>query len=225
MTAISTTPPLSRSLAGNTAIVTGAGCAGNGIGNGCAISILLKWTEKTVSMFQEQSQSSLHYSQAIAVQAAVIPETNCPSHSRPSAINASAAGTAVTVDMESWGKSLEVKCQSMVLMAKYTIPVMQKNSGVVNRSSEHRGAVLNMGFAMAANHAEVWIRWIRVNAREAHRGHCLLGTEGNEWDRTAAVVFLAGPHARWITGAFLPVSVETAAAVGIGMLQGASAHG
>lgn len=59
-------------------------------------------------------------------------------------------------------------------------------------------------------------------AREARRKRSLLGTEGNGWDCAGAVVFLAGPHARWMTGVVLPVDAGTTAAVGIGMTKSAS---
>ncbi|KAL4771182.1 hypothetical protein BDW60DRAFT_208433 [Aspergillus nidulans var. acristatus] len=289
MSAIPTTPP-SRSLAAKCAIVTGAGCAGDGIGNGRAIAILLasdgcnvlcvdknlEWAEKTVSMIQEQSRSSSQYGQAISIQADVTRETDCSSIVAQALstfkrvdilINnvgiAGAAGTAVTVDMESWSKSLEVNVNSMVLMAKHAIPAMQKNSGeikgsIVNMGSvaglkggtphllypTSKGAVVNMTRAMAAHHAEDGIRvncvcpgmlytpmmyasgnGMSEEAREARRRRSLLGTEGNGWDCATAVVFLAGPHARWITGAILPVDAGTTAAVGIGMPKGASVNG
>ncbi|KAL3434855.1 hypothetical protein BDV09DRAFT_204483 [Aspergillus tetrazonus] len=289
MSAIPTTPP-SRSLAGKCAIVTGAGCAGDGIGNGRAIAILLasdgcnvlcvdknlEWAEKTVSMIQEQSRSSSQYGQAVSIQADVTRETDCSSIIAQALstfkrvdilINnvgiAGAPGTAVTVDMESWSKSLEVNVNSMVLMAKHAIPAMQKNSGeikgsIVNMGSvaglkggtphllypTSKGAVVNMTRAMAAHHAEDGIRvncvcpgmlytpmmyasgnGMSEEAREARRRRSLLGTEGNGWDCATAVVFLAGPHARWVTGAILPVDAGTTAAVGIGMPKGASVNG
>ena len=62
-------------------------------------------------------------------------------------------------------------------------------------------------------------------AREARRKRSLLGTEGNGWDAAGAVVFLASDHARWITGAILPVDAGATAAVGIGMPQSASVNG
>ena len=62
-------------------------------------------------------------------------------------------------------------------------------------------------------------------AREARRKRSLLGTEGNGWDCACAVVFLAGPHARWMTGVILPVDAGTTAAVGIGMPKSASVNG
>jgi NAD(P)-dependent dehydrogenase (short-subunit alcohol dehydrogenase family) len=62
-------------------------------------------------------------------------------------------------------------------------------------------------------------------AREARRKRSLLGTEGNGWDCAGAVAFLAGPHARWMTGVILPVDAGTTAAVGIGMTKSASVNG
>jgi NAD(P)-dependent dehydrogenase (short-subunit alcohol dehydrogenase family) len=61
-------------------------------------------------------------------------------------------------------------------------------------------------------------------AREARRKRSLLGTEGNGWDCAGAVVFLAGPHSRWMTGVILPVDAGTTAAVGIGMTKSASVN-
>jgi len=62
-------------------------------------------------------------------------------------------------------------------------------------------------------------------AREARKKRSLLGTEGNGWDAACAVAFLASNHARWITGAILPVDAGTTAAVGIGMTKAASVNG
>ncbi|KAL2868984.1 SDR family NAD(P)-dependent oxidoreductase [Aspergillus lucknowensis] len=295
MSTIPTTPP-SRSLAGKTAIVTGAGCLGDGMGNGRAIAILLasdgcdvlcvdrnlEWAEKTVSMITSQAQaqssssssSSSTYGSAIAVKADVTSATDCESVVQTALATfgrldilvnnvgiAGAAGTAVEVDMESWAKSLEVNVSSMVLMAKYAIPAMKQNEGeirgsIVNMGSvaglrggtphllypTAKGAVVNMTRAMAAHHAADGIRvncvcpgmlytpmmyggGMSEEAREARRKRSLLGTEGNGWDCATAVVFLAGPHARWMTGVILPVDAGTTAAVGIGMPKSASVNG
>lgn len=62
-------------------------------------------------------------------------------------------------------------------------------------------------------------------AREARRKRSLLGTEGTGWDCACAVVFLAGPHARWMTGVILPVDAGVTAAVGIGLPIGSSVNG
>lgn len=61
-------------------------------------------------------------------------------------------------------------------------------------------------------------------AREARRKRSLLGTEGTGWDCAGAVVFLAGPHAQWMTGVVLPVDAGATAAVGIGMPKSASVN-
>lgn len=60
--------------------------------------------------------------------------------------------------------------------------------------------------------------------RETRRKRSLLGTEGTGWDCAGAVVFLAGPHARWITGVILPVDAGTTAAVGISLPKSASVN-
>ncbi|KAF9874366.1 2-(S)-hydroxypropyl-CoM dehydrogenase [Colletotrichum karsti] len=173
---------------------------------------------------------------------------------------AGAPGTAVDVDMEQWAKSLEVNVSSMVLMAKYAIPAMQKNEGetkgsIVNMGSvaglkggtphllypTSKGAIVNMTRAMAAHHAADGIRvncvcpgmlytpmmyagGMSEEARAARKSRSLLGTEGNGWDAACAVVFLAGNHARWMTGVILPVDAGTTAAVGIGMTKAASVN-
>lgn len=53
--------------------------------------------------------------------------------------------------------------------------------------------------------------------RRARSARSLLQTEGNGWDVGAAIRFLAGDEARWITGVVLPVDAGTTAATGIGM--------
>lgn len=53
--------------------------------------------------------------------------------------------------------------------------------------------------------------------RAARKARSLLGTEGNGWDVGAAIRFLAGDEAKWLTGVVLPVDAGTTAATGIGM--------
>lgn len=93
-----------------------------------------------------------------------------------------------------------------------------------------KGAVVNLTRAMASHHAS---SGIRVNCvcpgllytpmvygtgamtpqlRELRKKGSLLGTEGNGWDCGAAVRFLAGDEARWITGVVLPVDAGVTAA-------------
>ncbi|KAH7146137.1 hypothetical protein EDB81DRAFT_842385 [Dactylonectria macrodidyma] len=278
------TEPPSRSLKGKVAIVTGAGCVGDGIGNGRAISIMLadegcnvvcldtnlEWASKTAEMAgQKQSEAS-----AVPLQGNVTIPSDCEKAVAVALekfgrldilINnvgiGGARGTAIEVDMDDWSTGLNVNVSSMVLMAKYAIPAMTKNSGetrgaIINMGSvaglkggtphllypTAKGAVVNMTRAMAAHHAKDGIRvncvcpgmlytpmmyatGMSEEAREARKARSLLGTEGNGWDAACAVVFLASDHARWITGAILPVDAGTTAAVGIGMPTSASVNG
>ncbi|KAF2262055.1 short-chain dehydrogenase/reductase-like protein SDR [Lojkania enalia] len=283
MADVSVEPP-SRGLKEKVAIVTGAGCEGDGIGNGRAISIMLadegcnvfcldlnvEYAAKTAEM----ANSKPGRGKAVPFSADVTQASDCEG-----AVNEAlkefgrldilinnvgiggVPGTAIDVDMAGWAEGLEINVSSMVQMAKYAIPAMQKNPGpmkgnIVNMGSvaglrggtphllypTSKGAVVNMTRAMAAHHAEDGIRvncvcpgmlytpmmyakGMSEEAREARRKRSLLGTEGNGWDAAGAVVFLASDHARWITGAILPVDAGATAAVGIGLPKSASVNG
>lgn len=161
MADLSINPP-SRSLVGKVAIVTGAGCEGDGIGNGRAISMLLaddgcdvicldrnlSWAETTAGMIN----SNPGRGKAIAAQGDVTLATDCEKAVQVALgkfgrldvlINnvgiAGASGTAVDVDMEQWARSLEVNVSSMVLMVKYAVPAMARNEG------ELKGSIVNLG--------------------------------------------------------------------------------
>lgn len=154
--------PPSRGLEGKVAIVTGAGCAGEGIGNGRAISIMLaeegcnvlcldlnyEWAQKTAEMSSARSQRV----RAMALKSDVTKAADCEAAVKTVLeefgrvdilVNnvgiGGAAGTAVEVDMEAWAKGLEINVSSMVQMVKYCVPAMQKNAG------EIRGSIVNMG--------------------------------------------------------------------------------
>lgn len=154
-------PRPSRSLAGKTAIVTGAGCQGDGIGNGRAVAILLAedgasvvcadrelaWAERTVQMIEQDGKG-----RACACAADVSSAEDCKrivdlARSTFGRVDilvnnvgvGGARGTAVEVDMEEWAKGLDVNVSSMVLMAKYAIPEMKTNEGPV------RGSIVNLG--------------------------------------------------------------------------------
>lgn len=163
---ISTEPP-SRSFRGKVAIITGAGCAGEGIGNGRAIAIMLAaegcdvvcvdrdepWAAKTVDMVNSKPGRG----RAIAVQADVTVAADCE-RAVVTALQklgrldvlvnnvgiAGAPGTATEVDMAEWAVGLEVNVSSMVLMAKYAIPAMRRNDVDVD-AGEMRGVIINMG--------------------------------------------------------------------------------
>lgn len=154
--------PPSRSLKGKVAIVTGAGCVGDGIGNGRAISILLaddgcdvvcldmnlEWAETTAKM----ASSKTGRGKAIAAQGDVTLEKDCKAvvdfalkefGRLDILVNnvgvSGAAGTAVDVDMAEWAKSLEINVSSMVQMTKYAVPAMVQSEG------ESKGSIVNMG--------------------------------------------------------------------------------
>lgn len=154
--------PPSRSLKNQAAIVTGAGCLGEGIGNGRAISILLaddgcdvicvdlnlEWANKTVDTVTSKPGRG----RALPFRADVTSEDDCKAAVR-FAIESfgrldilvnnvgvgGAPGTAVDVDMAQWAKSMEINVASMVQMSKYAIPEMTKNEG------ETKGSIVNMG--------------------------------------------------------------------------------
>ncbi|KAK4505294.1 hypothetical protein PRZ48_003257 [Zasmidium cellare] len=256
------TRPL-RDLKGRVAIVTGAGSAGDGIGNGRAAAILLAeigCSVVCVDIKHELAQRTVKYieddgtGKAVAVQANVTSEEDCKNIVQTALkefgrldilVNVvgvgGAQGTAVDVDMVQWAKTMEINVASMVIMAKYSIPEMKKNEGqwrgsIVNISSvagirggnphllypTSKGAIVNMTRAMASHHAPDGIRvncvcpgmvytpmmyaaGMSEEAREARKNRSLLKTEGNAWDVGAAIRFLAGDEARWMTGVILPV--------------------
>lgn len=154
--------PPSRSLRGKVAIVTGAGCLGDGIGNGRAISILLaddgcdvlcidlneEWANKTVEMISSKSGRG----RALSFRADVTSSQDCEEAVRFAVeqfgrldilVNnvgiGGAPGTAVDVDMAEWAKSMDINVGSMVQMSKYAIPAMARNEG------ENKGNIVNMG--------------------------------------------------------------------------------
>lgn len=155
--------PPSRSFKGQVAIVTGAGCSGDGIGNGRAISIMLADEGCDVVCVDRELElatrtcdmvgSKPGRGSAIAIQGEVTSAEDCKSVVQLALdrfgrldilVNnvgvAGAPGTAVDVDMEHWAKSMEINVSSMVMMTKYAIPAMKKNP-----QPENKGCIINMG--------------------------------------------------------------------------------
>ncbi|KAF9458303.1 short-chain dehydrogenase/reductase SDR [Collybia nuda] len=196
-------PRPSQSLSGKVAIVTGAGSQSEGIGNGCAAAILLAeagaavicsdintdWVNLTISMIEDEFGTG----KAVAVRADVTNEDDCKRMVKLALekfgrldilVNnvgiGGPDGTAVNVDPKEWAKGLEVNVTSMMLMAKYAVPAMEKNvldtiggrGSIVNIASvaglmggapvllypTSKGAIVNMTRAMAAHHAPMGIR-------------------------------------------------------------------
>ncbi|WP_371524685.1 SDR family oxidoreductase [Streptomyces sp. NBC_01283] len=96
-----------------------------------------------------------------------------------------------------------------------------------------KAAVIGLTKTMAAHHGPEGIRVNAIapgyvytpmvhsqgvddGAREQRRQAAPLGIEGTGWDVGDAVLFLAGPRSRWITGAVLPVDAGLTATLGLG---------
>ena len=153
-------PRPTRSLVGRVAIVSGAGAAGDGIGNGRASAILLaeaganvvcvdtkyNLAQRTAELVEKDG-----HGKAIAVQANVTSEDDVENVISKTLeafgridilVNVvgigGAAGTAEEVDMVEWAKGMEVNVASMVIMAKYCIPAMVENEG------QWRGSIVNI---------------------------------------------------------------------------------
>ena len=153
-------PRPTRSLTGRVAIVSGAGSAGEGIGNGRASAILLAeagakvvCVDISLSLAQRTAEMIATYghSTAIAVQANVTSEADAQkivsqtleAFGRIDILEnvvgvGGAAGTAEEVDMVEWAKGMEINVASMVVMVKYCVPVMGRNEG------QWRGSVVNL---------------------------------------------------------------------------------
>jgi len=95
-----------------------------------------------------------------------------------------------------------------------------------------KGAVVNMTRAMAVHHAKDGIRvncicpgmvytpMVQANnmtpeRREQRRRRSILQVEGSGWDIGAAVAFLCGGNARWMTGTIVPVDAGATAIAGL----------
>jgi NAD(P)-dependent dehydrogenase (short-subunit alcohol dehydrogenase family) len=187
-------------LSGKVAIVTGAGSQTSGIGNGRASAILiarqgarvalldrsLEAAERTASLIEDELGAEI----ALPLACDVTREQDCAA-AVASAIDCwgrvdilvnnvgiyGARGTAVTIDLAEWDQGLRTNLTSMVLMAKYAIPEIEKQGGgaIVNIGSiggllggyghllypTSKGAIVNLTRAMAAHHGP---RGIRVNS-------------------------------------------------------------
>lgn len=155
-----------RSLTGTVAIVSGAGAAGDGIGNGRASAILLAeagcnvvcvdlqedLAKKTAQMIAD----SPDHGKAIALAAdatnesqvkAVVDKTVSEFGRLDILVNVvgvgGAQGTAEEVDMAAWAKGMEINVGSCVVMAKYCLPVMAKNESE-RKERGWAGSVVNI---------------------------------------------------------------------------------
>src|SRR5690606_23126260 len=188
-------PTARGDLAGRVAIVTGGGSRTEGIGNGRAASVLLARrgaavlvtdvevaaAADTVAMIKAEGGQALECGADVAgpadCEAAVAAAVERWGRVDILVNNVGIGGppgTAVDVDLEAWDHAMRVNVTSMMLMARFSVPVMarQGKGAIVNIASVagltggHRsllypttkGAVVNMTRAMAAHHAAEGIR-------------------------------------------------------------------
>jgi NAD(P)-dependent dehydrogenase (short-subunit alcohol dehydrogenase family) len=152
-----------RSLANRAAIVTGAGSAADGIGNGRAAAVLLAEAGCAVlcadlDLAAAQRTAELvradGHGRAVAAQADVSDEAACRRLVELAVAEfgrldilvnnvgiGGAAGTAVEVDMAAWERGMRVNVGSMVMMAKYAIPEMVRGK----EGAQCKGAIVNIG--------------------------------------------------------------------------------
>lgn len=177
------------------AMVTGAGSRGDGIGNGRAAAILLAREGAKVALLDAE-RSCADATKAMidreggtshVIVADVAEPSSCEDAVKATVgtwgrvdvlINnvgiAGPPGNAVEVDPDQWDEAMRINVKSMMLMAKYAIPEMQKRGGgaIVNIASidglrggnpsvlysTSKGAVVNMTRSMAVHHGPDGIR-------------------------------------------------------------------
>lgn len=157
-------PRPSRDLTGKVAIVTGAGCHGNALGNGRAISLLLAQDGCTVVCVDMDEAASLRtveminaegHAPAMALRADVSDPVQCEgivvfaldAFKRVDILINNVgilgpAGTATEVGLEEWQKAMNINVATMMLMSKYAIPAMLKNK---RDDAGIKGSIVNLG--------------------------------------------------------------------------------
>lgn len=157
-------PRPTRSLAGKVAIVTGAGCEGDGLGNGRAISILLaedgasvvcadlnlEWAENTSALIQSEGKGdsiSCHGDVTKPTDCQKIVEATLSKFGRIDILVNNvgimgAKGTATEFDLDQWHRGLDINVTSMANMAKVVVPEMRQNDESLGQI---RGSIVNMG--------------------------------------------------------------------------------
>lgn len=182
-------------LKGRVAIVTGAGSRAAGIGNGRAAAILLarsgarvtavdtvgEWLDETLKLVREEGgecEPALGDVTSPDDCAAIAAGTVARWGRIDILVNNvgidGPGGTAKEVDPLAWDEAMRVNVASMMLMAKFCVPEMEKAGGgaIVNLASTSglvgghhallyptsKGAVINLTRAMAAHHGPSGIR-------------------------------------------------------------------
>lgn len=182
-------------LGGRSAIVTGAGSVGEGIGNGRASAILLARAGAGVTLVDlhgEAAEVTAATIRAEGGQALVVEADVADAEGSATVVDAAVAefgavdvlvnnvgiagprGDATAVDPEAWDAAMRVNVASMMLMAKFAVPLMEEGGGgsIVNISSAagllaghpnllyptSKGAVVQLTRSMAMHHGSAGIR-------------------------------------------------------------------
>jgi len=136
-------------LKGKVAIITGAGAAGDGIGNGRAAAMLLARSGTAVLAVDQNlalAQATVEMiraegGQAEAQQADVTREEDCAAMVAAALrhfgrldyldnnVGISGHGSVVTMAPEEWRRILQVNVESMVLTARHAVPAMLQSGG------------------------------------------------------------------------------------------------
>jgi NAD(P)-dependent dehydrogenase (short-subunit alcohol dehydrogenase family) len=144
-------------LAGKTAIVTGAGAAGDGIGNGRAAAILLARAGARVLVIDRQFPLAERTAAMIAAEGGVASAYACDVTDSEACramvatalerygrldvldnnVGIGSLGTVVTETEENWRRVMHVNVDSMFLTSKHAIPAMMQSGGgaIVNVAS------------------------------------------------------------------------------------------
>jgi NAD(P)-dependent dehydrogenase (short-subunit alcohol dehydrogenase family) len=150
--------PAGSRLAGKTAVVTGAGSSGPGIGNGRAAAIVMARQGARVALLDRERDPADETHRLIAADGGTSLVVDCDV-SQPADCAAAVAvvadafggvdvlmnnvgilgprGSAVEVDLDEWDRGLHVNVTSMMLMARFCIPHMVEAGGgsIINVSS------------------------------------------------------------------------------------------
>lgn len=246
-------------LSDTTAIVTGAGSVGAGIGIGRAAAILLAEAGAKVGLLDIDETAAAKTLEVIEARGGTgcvvacdmaddtqVADAVCQITDRYGSIQTlvnnvgivGPPGTAEDVDLGAWDAAMRINVTAMAIAVRHVAPHMRRAGGgsIVNIASitgmgggypglfypTSKGATISLTRTMAAHYGHDGIRvnavapgqllTPRITARgvsdemRRHRTESSpLGTEGTGWDAGYAVLYLASPAARWVTGTLLPV--------------------
>jgi NAD(P)-dependent dehydrogenase (short-subunit alcohol dehydrogenase family) len=258
-----------RKLAGQTAIVTGAGSSGPGVGTGKAISVLLAREGASVVLvdkFEDRANETLALIEDEGGDATVVIADLADMSAGPQVVDEALArygGVDILVNNAAVASSTSLLDTSpalyeQILAVNLTAPFMLSKAAIPRMVERGGGAIVNIisiaalrgqgGSGQAAYAAsKAGLIGLMTDVADSYgkqgiRVNCVapgiidtpmrnasiiqagldpkeldltfktsLGIEGDAWDIARAVLFLAGPDGRYITGVVLPVDGGTVA--------------